>query len=1214
MPRGMKVSKENLREMGGTIIIFLILMLSGVICFLQEEGTTHGDNFYTGLNPDEVGSDDEEEMLVEIRSLSQNTRAGEDDYMNPLWEGGHGTSIGEENSLASADVDNDGIVEIIFGNGEGYIHIIQYSDGDYVDEWKSHSFGSGTFGLTSGDVDDDGITEIIVGTGLGELFILGYQPGEMNYIIEWSYEFFTWDIFGLATGDVDNDGLSEIVAGTSTLGPTGVFPNVYVFGYDGSNYVQEWMYWAEDSYVNNARSVAIGDVDDDGTKEFVVGISEYKYATETPRGSFYIFGYNNGFYTLEWKKDDTSVDIISIDIGNVDDDEIEEIVVGAALVEIYQFQSGIYTVENIILVGSAIVKVGDVNVDGQMEIVTGSGSVVSVWGEGTLLWESDNLPEWINGITIKDSDGDIINEIIVAMGSYESAEIMVFGFDGSTFSVEWKSEYISPVNFVCVDDVDRDNDNEVLFGTTRGDIFVYGFQNGEFILEDTILVSFGYDILYVFVDDFDDDSANEIVAVVEYFEIYYFEYENGEYVIDHQLEIDNGDIRAADVGDVDDDGIIEVVIGTGDGYVDVIGYEGNTYLFEWQFQVYNNEVTALGVGDSDDDEILEIVLGGYDSDLIFFDYIIYVVGYNGNGYEEEWSYTADSTIYAVDVGDSDNDGIKEFVVFIGNSDLTIFGWNGNTYLEEWTTIDFTQISDECIDICNIDSDGDNKFIVGEYELYVLSYETTYGYIWQTETFSELIQCIFVGDTDNYGANEIVVSIGSYIFIYGKDQRPFASLSASKTTVKIGEEVFFDGTNSTGIGILEYFFDFGDGQNTNWISESTYTHSYSTKGEYPVSLKVRDENGIESINPAEVKISVIETNKAPEAHIDKIDPNPAIEGETVSFSGYGFDEDGTIMSYWWKSNINGNLSTLDSFTTSSLSVGTHTIYFRVKDDKETWSESDTRTLVINPESKNQAPIAYIDSISPNPAIEGETVTFSGHGIDGDGTIISYTWVSDIDDVLDDKSSFSISSLSVGIHTISFMVKDNNEEWSEPETAILTVESEPQNQIPIAYIDSVTPNPAVEGEAVTFIGHGGDSDGTIISYSWESDIDGYLSSKRSFTTSSLSVGEHIITFKVKDDIDMWSESETVVLNVQEKEGEITSDGTGNNDLVMALFVGAIAILIIIAIATTIALARRKSRTGAIQISCPDCGSAFGVTSSFRPLTVQCPNCGLSGVLNE
>ena len=88
------------------------------------------------------------------------------------------------------------------------------------------------------------------------------------------------------------------------------------------------------------------------------------------------------------------------------------------------------------------------------------------------------------------------------------------------------------------------------------------------------------------------------------------------------------------------------------------------------------------------------------------------------------------------------------------------------------------------------------------------------------------------------------------------------------------------------------------------------------------------------------------NIPPTASIDSISPNPAEKGHSVSFNGHGSDSDGFVVEYCWRSNQDGQLSTQPSFSTSSLSGGTHTIYFKVKDNDGAWSDEVTATVWVN----------------------------------------------------------------------------------------------------------------------------------------------------------------------------------------------------------------------------------------------------------------------------
>jgi hypothetical protein len=97
------------------------------------------------------------------------------------------------------------------------------------------------------------------------------------------------------------------------------------------------------------------------------------------------------------------------------------------------------------------------------------------------------------------------------------------------------------------------------------------------------------------------------------------------------------------------------------------------------------------------------------------------------------------------------------------------------------------------------------------------------------------------------------------------------------------------------------------------------------------------------------VSTEPTPTPPTAYIDSITPDPAEQGtDTVSFTGHGTDSDGSVDAYNWRSSIDSQLSTFSSFTKSAseLSVGTHTIYFKVQDNDGAWSSEDTEELCIN----------------------------------------------------------------------------------------------------------------------------------------------------------------------------------------------------------------------------------------------------------------------------
>ena len=73
---------------------------------------------------------------------------------------------------------------------------------------------------------------------------------------------------------------------------------------------------------------------------------------------------------------------------------------------------------------------------------------------------------------------------------------------------------------------------------------------------------------------------------------------------------------------------------------------------------------------------------------------------------------------------------------------------------------------------------------------------------------------------------------------------------------------------------------------------------------------------------------------------------AEEGEEIYFHGHGEDVDGEIIEYRWRSSIDGLLNEQQDFSTSQLSAGIHTIYFKVKDQNNIWSDEDYEFLTID----------------------------------------------------------------------------------------------------------------------------------------------------------------------------------------------------------------------------------------------------------------------------
>jgi len=347
----------------------------------------------------------------------------------------------------------------------------------------------------------------------------------------------------------------------------------------------------------------------------------------------------------------------------------------------------------------------------------------------------------------------------------------------------------------------------------------------------------------------------------------------------------------------------------------------------------------------------------------------------------------------------------------------------------------------------------------------------------------------------------------------------------------GESVAFNGTASDVDGeVIEFLWT----SSISGLLATTEDFSTATLpiGDHIISFSCKDnqESWSEVVQGA---VSIGPPNLPPTSTIDSITPTTALEGTTIAFLGTASDIDGDVIEYAWESSLNGPISTTEDFSTASLSVGTHDIYFTVKDDDEALSTPAVTVLVI--EAPNQPPISFVDSISPNPAQIGDTISFLGHGTDSDGEIIGHRWRSNLDGRISDFEDFSTATLSVGTHIISYKVLDDDDVWSSHVHIELQVDPMP-NVTPVATITRITPNPTVSETEVTFDGTAVDSDGEVISYLWESTLDGILSNLEDFSTVALTEGTHTISFTVQDDNQKWSDPVSAVVQINPKPNEL------------------------------------------------------------------------------
>lgn len=111
-------------------------------------------------------------------------------------------------------------------------------------------------------------------------------------------------------------------------------------------------------------------------------------------------------------------------------------------------------------------------------------------------------------------------------------------------------------------------------------------------------------------------------------------------------------------------------------------------------------------------------------------------------------------------------------------------------------------------------------------------------------------------------------------------------------------------------------------------------------------------------------------------------------------------------------------------------GDYTARLTVQGEGGTRSTNDA-SVNIKVTTEGFKPTAVIAEISPDPVHMGDEVTLIGRGEPvGTTAIKAYQWRSSLDGELGTTALLHVSSMSVGLHNITFRVQDQRGTWSEP----------------------------------------------------------------------------------------------------------------------------------------------------------------------------------------
>ena len=173
--------------------------------------------------------------------------------------------------------------------------------------------------------------------------------------------------------------------------------------------------------------------------------------------------------------------------------------------------------------------------------------------------------------------------------------------------------------------------------------------------------------------------------------------------------------------------------------------------------------------------------------------------------------------------------------------------------------------------------------------------------------------------------------------------------------------------------LEYQVDWGDGQIYDWNSTAPTSHTYLSLGDYTITLRVRDRDGMIGFASSNVNM----TGLAPSVTSFEINGGAAsTTSRTVSLNNtctgspthYMASESSSFTGASWQT-----YSTKPSFTLSSAD-GTKTVYFKVKNATgESSAASDSIEVSESPVEPPSVPVPFSPGTASDPGTVISTLT-------------------------------------------------------------------------------------------------------------------------------------------------------------------------------------------------------------------------------------------------
>ncbi len=373
------------------------------------------------------------------------------------------------------DVTGDGVNDVIVCSEDNYIRCFNGNSHGMADLiWEYFVYSGSVFGqndLVVADLNDDGIEEVIVGTTGGDRSIMAISGNTGTLIWKFNTDLYGdggWVYQVDASYDYNEDGFIDVLAATGDdamdVGPK------RVFCLDGLNGDQIW---------NRNLSgpvfsvIGIKDFNDDNLPDVLAG------ASNGDESQGFIYGLDGTDGSVEWSKTTMGTSVWALtSLDDVNGSGVQDVMAGDFSGNFYIIDPGS---EEIIEQGSIgnvlmlrLVKMDDVNEDGYADVLvahSGRNAIVLDGANGSAIVYESLADKCWNIARITDISGDGVNDFVAGTLYSSNYAYMMDGTDGTELFSANFFETIDGIN--TIKDINGDGSMEMVVGGRDGKLVCY---------------------------------------------------------------------------------------------------------------------------------------------------------------------------------------------------------------------------------------------------------------------------------------------------------------------------------------------------------------------------------------------------------------------------------------------------------------------------------------------------------------------------------------------------------------------------------------------------------------------------------------------------------------------------------------------------------------------------------------------------------------------